>query len=72
MIADLDAAPMDTSAAAGLVSGTNVPATSKQLPVISTAKVVPNRDALSAKMQQRMFAAPATTSGRHSILLFLF
>ena len=47
---------MDTSAAAGLVSGTNVPATTKQLPVISTAKVVTNRDALPAKMQQRNFA----------------
>ena len=45
---------MDTSGA-GLVSGTNVPATTKQLPVISTAKVVTNRDALSAKMQQRNF-----------------
>ena len=49
------ATQMDTSGA-GLVSGTNVPATNKQLPVISTAKVVTNRDALSAKMQQRNFA----------------
>ena len=54
--AGLEATQMDTSGAAGLVSGTNVPATTKQLPVISTAKVVTNRDALSAKMQQRNFA----------------
>ena len=53
--AELEATQMDTSGA-GLVSGTNVPATTKQLPVISTAKVVTNRDALSAKMQQRNFA----------------
>ena len=54
--AELEAATqMDTSSGAGLVSGTNVPATNKQLPVISTAKVVTNRDALSAKMQQRHF-----------------
>lgn len=52
-----EAEPMDT----GLVSGTNVPAAAKQVPVISTAKVVHNRDA-TAKMQQRKFSSPMTTS----------
>ena len=57
---------MDTSSSvvgAGMVSGTNVPAcATKQLPVISTAKVVTNRDALSAKMQQRNFVTQVNTS----------
>ena len=58
---------MDTSPSvvghAGMVSGTNVPAcATKQLPVISTAKVVTNRDALSAKMQQRNFVTQVNTS----------
>ena len=53
--AELEASTQMDTSGAGLVSGTNVPATNKQLPVISTAKVVTNRDALSAKMQQRHF-----------------